>query len=210
MIFLFLLAFLTLIDPTLAGGAAAVADAILMPVLGFGGRLPVMTILLAGLLTTVIGSIARDYFTNWVKMARTQKVMRAWSKERMDAMRKGNTARLEQLMEVQKGFQKDQMDMMFSPYKSMALTMFMFIVMFTWLRYFVDVVLQGQGNMWIAVPWSSNVWLPEAYVFPSWVLLYSLLALPFGQIMARVLKYVHFRRRLQEMGVPLEPEADAA
>src|SRR5207249_11515613 len=36
---------------------------------------------------------------------------------------------------------------------------------------------------------------------PFLVLLYSLLAIPFGQIVTRVLKYVRFRRRLEEMGV---------
>src|SRR5438128_684411 len=45
-------------------------------------------------------------------------------------------------------------------------------------------------------------------VFPSWVLLYSLLALPFGQIVVRVLKYFRFRRRLQAMGVPLRAGPD--
>ena len=209
LVFLLLLALWTMFDPTLAQAAASAANAIFMPVLGFGGTLPVITILVAGLLTTTVGSIARDFFTDWLKMSRTQKIMRAWSKERMDAIRKGNQARIAQLMEVQKGFAKDQMDMMFSPYKSMAVTMFLFIVMFTWLRFFVDIVLQTQGNMWIAVPWSSNVWLADIYVFPSWMLLYSLLALPFGQIMSRVLKYFRFRRRLREIGVPLEPEAGA-
>jgi hypothetical protein len=29
------------------------------------------------------------------------------------------------------------------------------------------------------------------------------LAIPFGQIITRVLKYIRFRRRLEEMGVPL-------
>ena len=113
-------------------------------------------------------------------------------------------------MEAQKGFQQDQMALMFSPYKSMALTMFVFIVMFSWLRTFVDFSLSANGNQFIAVPWSSNVWLPSIYVFPSWVLLYSLLAIPFGQIVSRVMKYVRFRRRLREMGLPLRAEPDRA
>src|SRR5439155_1370789 len=169
---------------------------------GFGGLLPVLTILLAGLLTTTIGSIIRDRYTNWVKMARTQKVMAAWRKEQMEAMRKGQQTRLSQLKEAQQGFMKDSMEVQTAPMKSMAWTMFMFIVIFTWLRLFVDVVLQDHGNQWIAVPWSNHLFLNSVYLFPSWVLLYSLLALPFGQIVVRLLKYFHFRRRLQAMGVP--------
>jgi len=208
MIFLFLLALYAIIDPQVGTGFANGANFILFPMFGFGGALPVLTILLAGILTTTIGSIIRDHYTNWVKMARTQKVMSAWRKEQMEAMRKGQQTRLAQLKEVQKGFAKDQMDMMSTPYKSTAWTIFLFIVIFTWLRLFVDVVLQGLGNQWIAVPWSNHVFLNSVYVFPSWVLLYSLLAIPFGQIVVRVLKYIRFRRRLQAMGVPVRAGVD--
>jgi uncharacterized membrane protein (DUF106 family) len=208
MIFLFLLALYAIIDPQVGTGFAAFANLALFPMFGFGGFLPVLTILLAGLLTTTIGSIIRDHYTNWVKMARTQKVMSAWRKEQMEAMRKGQQTRLSQLKEAQQGFMKDSMEVQTAPMKSMAWTMFMFIVIFTWLRLFVDVVLQDHGNQWISVPWSNHVFLNSVYLFPSWVLLYSLLALPFGQIVVRVLKYFRFRRRLQAMGVPLRAGPD--
>src|SRR5439155_330508 len=77
MIFLFLLALYAIIDPAVGTAFAAFANVVLFPMFGFGGLLPVLTILLAGLLTTTIGSIIRDRYTNWVKMARTQKVMAA-------------------------------------------------------------------------------------------------------------------------------------
>jgi uncharacterized membrane protein (DUF106 family) len=125
----------------------------------------------------------------------------------MEAMRKGQQTRLKNLMEAQKGFQKDQMEMMTTPYKAMAWTFFLFIVLFTWLRLFVDATLSNLGNQWIAVPWSSHVYLNSVYVLPTWVLLYSLLAIPFGQIITRVLKYVRFQRRLEAMGLPLRPES---
>jgi len=208
MIFLFLLALYAIIDPAVGTAFAAFANVVLFPMFGFGGLLPVLTILLAGLLTTTIGSIIRDRYTNWVKMARTQKVMAAWRKQQMEAMRKGQQTRLSQLKEAQQGFMKDSMEVQTAPMKSMAWTMFMFIVIFTWLRLFVDFVLQDHGNQWIAVPWSNHLFLNSVYLFPSWVLLYSLLALPFGQIVVRLLKYFHFRRRLQAMGVPLRPGPD--
>src|SRR5467141_5374962 len=204
MIFLGLLAIYAIISPDVGVGFASIANVLLFPVIGFGGALPTVTILLAGILTTSISSVIRDHYTNWVKMARSQKVMSAWRREQMDAMRKGQSTKLEKLKEFQQTIQKDQMEMMTTPYKSMAWTMFLFIVIFTWLRLFVDVVLQGLGNQWIAVPWSSHVYLNSFWVlFPAWVLLYSLLAIPFGQIITRVLKYIRFKRRLEAMGVPL-------
>lgn len=207
MIFLFLLAVWAIIDPQLGQAFALIANVVLMPLIGFGGTLPVLTILLAGMLTTTVSSVIRDHYTNWVKMARTQKIMSAWRKEQMEALRKGQTTKLEKLKEAQQPYMKDQMEVQMTPMKSMAWTMFMFIVVFTWLRLFVDVVLLGLGNQWIAVPWSTHVHLNSVHVFPSWILLYSLLAIPFGQIVTRVLKYVHFRRRLEEMGVPPRSEA---
>jgi uncharacterized membrane protein (DUF106 family) len=208
MIFLTLMAIYAFIDPNVGLGFASVAGVVLFPLIGFGGAYPTLTILLAGLLTTTISSIIRDHYTNWVKQARTQTVMRAWQRERMEAMRKGQQTRLKNLMEAQKGFQKDQMELMSTPYKSMMWTFFLFIVLFTWLRLFVDVTLSNLGNQWIAVPWSSHVYLLNpGYVLPVWVLLYSLLAIPFGQIITRVLKYVRFQRRLEAMGLPLRPES---
>lgn len=210
MVFLFLLALWAIIDRSTATAFGNAANVVLWPLIGFNGQLPVLTILLAGILTTTVSSILRDYLTDWVKMARTQKILRALQKERLDAMRKGNQSKIKALTEYQMSINKDLMEVQFAPMKSMALTMFMFIVLFTWLSFLVYDILVVRGNQWIAVPWSPNTDLLVAYVFPSWILLYSLLALPFGQIVARVLKYIRFRRRLEGMGVPIEADAGSA
>lgn len=210
MIFLFLLGFWAIIDRNLANAFGVAAGLVLWPLIGFGGGLPVLTILLAGLLTTTISSILRDRLTDWVKTARTQKILRALQKERMDALRKGNQTKVKELTAYQTSIQKDLMDLQFTPMKATALTLFMFIVLFTWLSLVVYGTLVAEGNYWIAVPWSSNADLLAVYVFPSWILLYSLLAIPFGQIVARVLKYLRFRRRLEEMGLPLQADAGEA
>src|SRR5437773_4028495 len=209
MIFLGLIAIYAIISPEVAVGFASIANGALFPVIGFGGAMPTVTILLAGMLTTTISSVIRYHYTNWVKMARTQKVMGAWRKEQMEAMRKGQQTKLEKLKEAQQSFLKDSMEVQMAPMKSTAWTMFMFIVVFTWLRLFVDHTLGNLGNQWIAVPWSTHVFLNDANVFPNWVLLYSLLAIPFGQIVIRLLKYVRFKRRLDTMGVPLQPQDGA-
>jgi uncharacterized membrane protein (DUF106 family) len=209
MIFFGFMALYAFINPDVGLAFASVADLFLSPLIGFGGAFPTVTILLAGVLTTTISSIIRDHYTNWVKQARTQTIVRAWSRERFEAMRKGQQTRLAKLVDAQKVFQKDQLEMMTTPYKSMAWTFFLFIVLFTWLRLFVDVTLHNSGNQWIAVPWSPHVPLNGMQLgfplFTHWILLYSLLALPFGLILTRVLKYIRFRRRLERMGIPPTP-----
>jgi len=79
--------------------------------------------------------------------------------------------------------------------KLMPVTMLIIIPIFAWLAVFV-------GNMdsaLITVPWSKVADLNDTYVLPSWVLLYSLISIPFGQVLSRGLRYFSFKRRLKEL-----------
>jgi len=211
MIFLFLLAIVALFDPTMAQGFGAAASLVLFPVIGFGGRYTVLTVLLAGATTTGVSSILRDHYTDWVRMVRFQKTNGAWQKQYRESMRKGNRSQTEKLNKVRQGFMKDQMDIQLSSMKPLAWTFFLFIVLFAWLNVFVNQTLLSTGGQYFAVPWASNVYVNYVpFLFPSWILMYSLLAIPIGQILIRVLKYVRFRRKLEAMGVPIRPESEDA
>lgn len=205
MIFLGLLAVFAMFDAELSHTFGALVGVVLYPVIGFGGRFPVLTILLAGMLTTTLSSVLRDHYTDWIKTMRNQKVMAAWRKENMDAVRKGDQTRIKKMREYQQQMMKDSMDVQMAPMKSMAWTFFFFIVLFVWLRTFVDGTLGGLGNQFLAVPWAPQVYVDSVYVLPAWILLYSLLALPIGQIITRVLKYVRFRRKLLALGLSQKP-----
>ncbi len=208
MIFLFLLAIVAIFDPTMAQGFGFIAGVVLFPIIGFGGRYPVITVLLAGALTTGVSSILRDHYTDWVKMVKMQKVNGAWQKEYREAMRKGNRAHMDKLNKIRQGFMKDQMDIQLNSMKPLAWTFFLFIVLFAWLNVFVNQTLLITGGQYFAVPWASNVYVNYVpFLFPSWILIYSLLAIPIGQILTRVLKYVRFKRKLEAMGVSVRPES---
>ncbi len=207
MIFLFLLALVAIFQPDIAQGFGAIAGIVLFPIIGFGGRFPVITILLAGAMTTGISSILRDHYTDWIKMVRMQKTTSAWQKALREAMRKGNKSEVNKLNKIREGFMKDQMDVQLNSMKPLAWTFFLFIVLFAWLNVFVNATLASTGGQYFAVPWAPNVFVNYVpFLFPSWILLYSLLAIPIGQILTRVLKYVRFRKKLLKMGVPLEPQ----
>jgi uncharacterized membrane protein (DUF106 family) len=211
MIFLFLLAIIAIFDPTMSRGFGTLAGYVLFPVIGFGGRAPVITILLAGALTTGISSLLRDHYTDWIKMVRMQKTTGAWQKAQREAMRKGNKAQMEKLNKIRQEFMKDQMDVQLNSMKPLAWTFFLFIVLFAWLSVFVNSYLAVTGGQYFAVPWANNVFVSYVpFLLPSWVLLYSLLAIPIGQILTRVLKYIRFRRKLMAMGVSLTPEPPGA
>jgi len=212
LIFFGMLAVFSIVDPSLSQGFAVAAGLILYPIIGFGGHYPAITILLAGMLTTSISSILRHYHMDWVKMARNQKVMAAFRRENMEASRKGNQSKIAKMKKVQQDLMKENSEVSLNSMKPVVYTFFLFIVIFVWLRVFVDQNLNSLGNMYIAVPWAPQVYLEYVPLWlPSWILLYSLLAIPIGQVITRVLKYISFRRKLEAMGLPLraEPEETA-
>lgn len=193
---LFFLGIMVMFDNNLRQSFGNLAGAVLYPTLGFGAAYPVITILVAGSITTIISSVVRHMFTDWVKMQRFNKQMAAIRKATMEALRKGNPGKVQKLREAQVGLQKEGLDVQFAPMKSMAVTFLLFIVFFTWLANFVYLDVAAAGHVEFAVPWSNTVNLGSFYVLPAWILLYSLLALPIGQIVSRLLRFLSFRKRL--------------
>jgi len=210
MIFLGLLAIWALFDPNLSQSFTSIANVVLGPLIGFGGLVPVVTILLTAVITTMISAVARDRFVDWAKVARINKVQSAWRKENMEALRKGNTAKVAKLKESYAAMQQDMLYVQTSQMKPTILTMFIFLVIFMWLRFFVDVTLTSVGNLWITVPWAANVYLPMFIppFFTAWILFSIIAGYPISTLVTRSLKYVRFRRRLQAMGVSTTAEAD--
>ncbi len=200
---MFMMLFLTLfvvIDERLRNALAAGAGAVLGPTLGMGAAYPVITILLAGSLTTIVSSLVRHFFTDWVRMTRMNKEIGALRKAQMEALRRGNQGKVQRLREIQTERNMQFMDVQLSPMKSMLFTFLLFIVIFAWLSRFVYVDVVAAGHLYFAVPWESEVSLQAAYLFPAWILLYSLLAIPVGQVVTRLLRYLQFRKRLAARG----------
>ena len=200
---MFMMVFLTLFvlfDEGLRNAFGQAVGAVFNPLIGFGAAYPVLTILLAGSFTTVVSSLVRHVFTDWVKMTRFNKQMTALRKASMEALRRGNPGKVQKLREAQLNLQKEFMDVQFAPMKSMAFTFLFFIVFFSWLSTFVYVDVASAGHVQFAVPWSYAVDLRNFYVLPAWILLYSLLAIPIGQIVSRLLRYLSFRKRLASLG----------
>src|SRR3990170_353247 len=143
--FLFMMFFLTLfvvLDPGLRDAFGRAAAAVFWPTIGFGAAYPVLTILLAGSLTTIISSVVRHFFTDWVKTTRINKRDAAVRKATMEAIRQGNRTKAAKLREVQMSMQAETLDVRFAPMKSMAVTFLLFILVFSWLR---QVVFSGPG-----------------------------------------------------------------
>ncbi|UCE81396.1 MAG: hypothetical protein JSV94_02990, partial [Methanobacteriota archaeon] len=75
-------------------------------------------------------------------------------------------------------------------------TMIVIIPIFAWLANFVYLDI---SSVIFSVPWEFNASMKNSNILPNWVLLYSLVTLPFGQILQRVLKFFSFSRKLREL-----------
>ena len=163
------------------------------PAVGFSGLFPIITLMLAGLLMIFLSTILRHFFVDWVSQARNQKIVSAFQKELRKARLEHNLYKIKKLTEVQGEIMQKSMSGMNSQMKLMPVTMAVIIPVFAWLYIFVSFDVP---TTMISVPWHWNTDLNASSMLPNWILLYSLVTLPFGQVLARVLKYFSFRKRL--------------
>lgn len=192
---LFFAAMLLLTPQTrvLIGSAVGVA---FYPLIGFGGAYPVITLLIAGTLMVFFSTIARHFFVDWVEQARNQRYASAFNKEFRKARLENNMYKIKKLTEVQKEVMAKSMSGMQTQMKLMPVTMVVAIPIFAWLAYFVYDQLP---STLFSSPWYWNADLLGSNLLPNWILLEIILALPFGQLLSRVLRYFSFRKRLQEL-----------
>src|SRR5690349_5775399 len=76
------------------------AGYVMEPLLGFGGHLPVLTILLSGAILVIASTVVRHFTTDWLETAKTQAEMRHYQKEMMKAQKENNTYKLKILTEA--------------------------------------------------------------------------------------------------------------
>ena len=108
---------------------------------------------------------------------------------------------MKKLQEMQPLVMQKTMESSNQMMKSMPFTMLIVVPIFLWVRFFVDVTLREAGNLVISVPWAMNaIDLTDVYWFlPAWILIYSLISIPLGQIIMRVVRAFQFRKRLAEI-----------
>jgi uncharacterized membrane protein (DUF106 family) len=192
---MFVLAIFILFDPTLRSGLGTIVGYGLEPVVGFGGRYPVVTLFATGMIMTGLTIVIRHFFVDYVEQVKSQKIVAAFNKELRKARMENNTFKTKKLMEQQTKVLKKSMDVTSSQLKLMPITLIIVIPIFAWLSVFMSKVVSTA----FSVPWAFNADLNVAVVLPGWILLYSVISLPFGQFLMRTLRYFSFRKRLDQL-----------
>jgi len=192
----FMVAIFVLFDPNIRRTLGTYVGYGLEPIVGFGGDMPIVTLLLTGLIMTFFSITVRHFFIDWVGQARNQRISAAFSKELREARTSNNTFKLKKLMELQPQIMAQTMKSTQSQFKLMPVTMIVIIPIFAWLANFVYI---GLGSTVFSVPWEFNADMKGSNLLPNWVLLYSLMTLPFGQVLQRLLKQFSFSKKLRAL-----------
>ena len=194
-IFMFILAVFVLFDPVLRDALGNIVGMGLEPLIGFGGSYPTLTLVLAGMFMTGLTVVVRHFFTDYVEQAESQKIVSAFNKELRQARLENNTFKTKKLLEQQPKIMERSMKMTGSQLKLMPITLLIVVPIFAWVAVFMLKITSPL----VAVPWSYNVDLNALSLFPNWVLLYSLISIPFSQILMRALRYFSYKKRLSEL-----------
>ena len=176
-----------IINPELRDFMGESAGTVLEPRITFDYQYPVLTFLFAGIVMISFTTIIRHFIIDWEKMAEIQTKMGAYNKEMSEARQSGNEAKMKKLFAMQPQIMMLQSEMMSNQMKPMAFTMLIAIPIIMWLRIFV----KGLDLQVMSLPWEPNYSLDDdLWILPHWILIYSGLSLPFGQIIMRVLKII--------------------
>ncbi|NLI74259.1 MAG: DUF106 domain-containing protein [Euryarchaeota archaeon] len=195
-IFVFLLAMFILFNNDLRFGLGRLVGHVLNPLIGFGGSSPVLTLILAGIVMTGLTTLIRHFFTDYVAQAQSQSIVSAFNKEFRQARQENNLYKMKKLGEQQNEILQKSMDVSTGQMKLMPFTMLIIIPIFAWVAVFINGL---DGAAIVNVPWSDSVDLNKSTILPHWILLYSLISIPFAQILNRTLRYFTFKKRLQEL-----------
>jgi uncharacterized membrane protein (DUF106 family) len=192
-----LLMMFILLDPNLRAVMGNALYPVFTPAIGLDFKFPLITIILAGLISITLSTIIRHFTTNWMELARIQKIQSTFNKELRDARLKNDNAKLKRLQERQPEIMRMSMKLSTSQMKVMPITFVIIIPIFTWLWMFMAEL----PVVTVSVPWAAKVSLIKGDVcfFPNWIILYSLLSIPFSQILQRVLKLYKFREKIRAL-----------
>ena len=185
-----LLILFLIMDPGIRTLLAIGTGAIFEPAIGFGGRYPLLTLLLSGFVVTLITVLLRHFTTNYLEVAETQHYMKHISKMLREALREGDKEKMKKIREKQMLYAQKNMVQSSNQMKITMVTMILVVGIFAWLWYFITTM----NYPFVAVPWSNFVDLRGINVLPNWMLLYSMFTIPISLVLGAILRYLKLKK----------------
>ncbi len=187
-LFMLVITIFILFNPSMRIGIGMALGVVFGPLIGFGGFLPVITLLCMGIITTIFNTYVRFKYTDHIKMAETQHKTRHLNNLFREAYKKKDMAKVDKLKDIRKSISSEQLEASSKQMNTLPYTMIIVMVLFSWMWTFVD----SLDYTIISVPWSSAVNLLASTGFPNWILLYSLISIAFSipiQVIYKIKKF---------------------
>lgn len=166
--------------------------------IGFGGQYPVLTLIIAGLVMITLSTVLRGFLTDSIDQARSQQIQSAFTAEMRQARLENNLFKLKKLTEQQPQLMANQMRSSGQMMKTMPLTMIVVIPIYAWVWFFLETTVAPE--LWtVMLPWGTANLMDTVWFMPMWIILYTMISLPIGQLENRLVRYYLLKKRLKEL-----------
>lgn len=166
----------------------------------FGGEYPVLTLVISGVIMITISTVIRAYMSDPIGQAKNQHIQSEFSKEMRQARLENNLYKMKKLQEAQPKIMAASMNQQTTMMKTMPITMIVILPVYAWVWYFINDTMGGADmSIWINMPWgfadlNSTIWF-----MPVWIVIYTLISLPIGQLENKLVNYIFLKKRLEEI-----------
>ncbi len=167
--------------------------------INFGGKWPVLTLIIAGLIMITLSTVIRGFLTDPIAQARSQQIQSAFNAEMRQARLENNLFKLKKLQEKQPEMMAQSMKASTDMMKIMPVTMVVVIPIYAWVWYFLDCGIVPIELLTINLPWGPQYIMDTLWVMPVWIIIYTLISLPIGQLENRIVRFILLRKRLKDL-----------
>lgn len=186
---------------------------VVLKYIAFDGQYPVLTLIIAGVIMITISTVVRSFMTDPIKMARNQQIQSDFNKEFRQARIENNLFKMKKLQEMQPQIMAMSMEASTEQMKVMPITMIVLLPVYAWVWYFL---LTGDTNGATAqyfsadniplvdIPWAYGFDLNTSLIVPAWIIVYTLVSMPIGQIENRLIRYFAFKKKLKELDLEVK------
>lgn len=167
----------------------------------FDGKYPVLTLVIAGVIMITLSTIVRSLLSDPISQAKSQHIQSEFNTEMRTARTENNLYKMKKLQEMQPQMMQASMEQSTKMMKLMPVTMLFVIPIYAWIFYFVTFTMGGDTSpLYINMPWGQANLMDNMLGFmPQWIVIYTLISLPLGQLENKVINYFLFKKRLKAM-----------
>lgn len=167
----------------------------------FGGQWPVFTLIIAGIIMITLSTVIRGFITDPIEQAKVQQEQSGFNAELRQARIENNLFKLKKLQEQQPQMMGKSMKMSTDQMKIMPVTMVIILPVYAWVYYFISYTVDP-ADLYINMPWGIlNLANSVMGFMPYWIVIYTMISLPIGQLENRFVRYYLLKKRLKELDV---------